>query len=604
MSYVQIEPFKGGFLARGLELDPRLRIGGYPGYAGEFTSNRGSVRTIVYKDSDGRIYTTEDKQFLLVNVTIDGNPTLIFTANTNVPHTNVAGTVHPWRDEWANMKTDAPTRNGLIWPFDIWQEAWTYIAQREPAVPVSFYRWPKEGVPWDGAWIAGVDIFGIDKIQPIALSWWPRRTATFNLLKRGDYWALRFLGDGVVNGNESIFNDLHHNPYVGDWREYDAHRWIFTGDNDKTLLFSARHLDPPPSGELPSAYHLYSVDNKRLNQAGSWSLGGIDNIDNGVEFFNGNDNPEFDMNILAIINNLTDTERYRLRDSKYFELRVNADTAYKPYNPTAVIANLPGGGSSCPGGAWDGTHESCWPYGNAYTPTIGRAQCTTLDDFEVDQHCQQWAIDNASNEKLTLMTNLCSTQEGQDVRYASTCKCFYPLEKYAQEISARHKGNPAVTAALRTTGQLQCSSGLCMQEGEFSDRLFYREGRRCDICVQAINADINVTGNVGPINFRQKCLADISHTWPEFVSRLETMGAYRIGVGGLYRNILINEGATAIKLNASTIAGKNAIAQLTALASLPRDSAGNVTITREQWRSNAPRYSEEILIFMIDTAET
>src|SRR5688572_11186971 len=128
MSYLQVET-RDGYITRSLTLSILARVGGYPGYLANITDQRSSVRTILYLDDD-ILYLTSDKTFFLATVQANnGEYIWIFTSNPNVEPLTLSSIqstwgaiTWSWREEWANMRTDNPNRNNLIWPVRSWEE--------------------------------------------------------------------------------------------------------------------------------------------------------------------------------------------------------------------------------------------------------------------------------------------------------------------------------------------------------------------------------------------------------------------------------------------------------------------------------------------------
>lgn len=593
MPYRQIR-LNGLALTRGRNIDSSARSGGYPAYPATWSDNKTSVLSILYEDGTG-IYLTADKTFKLV--TINGGA--YFSANVGLPAYIPEGTqAIPWYDSWANQSNTSIDYNGLVLQAGSAAEALSVLSAY--SAPIAFYRdIPNNqgrGIPWEdqGAWIGGVNRYGQSWGEPVAYSWWPTSAlhyGTFWLSARGNQWALRPTQTGTPNINSSAKQDRQ-SDYLGEWEAYGAYRWMFTNNDNNIMKIDFTHIGG-------SIYQLTS-DNKRLNQAGQWYqvLPFVD-VWNGVEFFEDNNNGVFNISIVVVANTdlkfiPDDTLVYRV--GPYAEFRRLQTETWDFYNPMNVTANLPKGGNLCSVNVWDGTQLDCYQQPLPYTFTLGNAECTTVDSFSNDVHCQEWGKTNKGEAIETRLRTLCSEA---DYTAGSVCNCFLSDNVYYNRIASELGAN--IARGVQATKGLQCESGLCPQDGSLSAQLYYYGGRRCDYCIQVFDLNLTAQQINANINLVQQCAStDASYTWNDLIGRLTDLGAYVEGVGGTYKDVIISRDKSTIYLNGTTTKGKYALQQLPLLQYIPTtDKYGRIVITEETWKGNITGYSRDIVLALL-----
>lgn len=613
MSYIQVET-QGGYITRSLQLFAIARSDGYPGYLANITNQRKSVRTILYLEED-ILYLTEDKTFFLSQLA-DPNDTIsfgrwIFTSNPDAEPLSLSdisstwGTiVYEWSDRWANMKTDDPTRNDLLWPVRTWEEAWNYILERE--YTIMYQRIDSD------IWISPVSSFGGTAMVTGAFAW-RGRGAPFKLQKRGNTWGLQYLEMGTIDAEQVVnFKGNREGAYIKSWNEGESHRWVLTDTIGEALFFNI-------TSSQEGVYQFW-YQGIRLNEGGCWrvrpfTICGVNSVDGGVEFYNGNNNPEIFLQANVINPGLTDTERYFLGQNRFLLLKRDQNNLLPDFNPEGVTLNLPRGSPICNENEWEGTNINCYSRANTpYVQARGQEQCTTLDDFSHDIHCQQWAITNRGPQIDQRLFNLC--RDVSSDTYNDVCSCFRPDNVYYNALLAQRRDDPElarqVANDVRATNLLQCVSGLCVP-GTFSANIFYSGSRRCDVCIQALRTNIQAGGNItGNINLRQICTqTDVTYTWTDLITRLQDLGAYRIintngttRASGTFPHVIINQQGTSIKFITSTTGGRRTLQGLRSLSLLDeRDAQGNIILTQERFRSNPASYSNDALLFFLDARE-
>jgi len=616
MSYLQVET-RGGYITRSLNLSLSARLDGYPGYMANITDQRNSVRTILYLEDD-ILYLTDDKTFFLSSKQLQNEEyVFIFTSNPDAEPLTLSAiqntwgvSIWEWRSEWANMKTDSPDRNDLLWSVRSWEEAWSIIEANRYIV---LYRRIADGF-WDDRWITPVDSFGGTTFVTGAFAWKQNSPAPFYLYKRGNDWTLQYRDMGTLNADVVInIAPNRTGAYIVSWSEGESNRWLLTADVEGALYFQVQSLQ--------DGVYEFSYGDRRLNQGGYWTIRPFTSyyvgaVYDGVEFYNGNDNSPIRMNMYVIAPELSDTQRYILSQNQFVNLMRDQNNFLPEYNVQAVTANRPRGVSVCNENEWEGTNVNCYRRANTpYVQARGEQQCTTLDDFTNDVHCQQWAITNRGPGIDTQLYNLC--RNTPDNTYTSVCSCYRPDQTYYNAILQQRRDDPELAQQIandvRATNLLQCVSGLCVP-GTFSANTFYHGSRRCDVCIQALRTNIQAGGNIlGNINLRQVCVqSDVTYTWNDLITRLQDLGAYRlvrnstgsITPSGIFPHVIINADGTSIKLITSTKGGRQAITDSRLLSSIDnKDSQGNVILTQERWRSNTSGYSNEVLIFFLEARE-
>lgn len=614
MSYIQVET-RGGYITRSLTLSVLARIGGYPGYLANITDQRSLVRTILYLHND-ILYLTSDKTFFLTELprerVDEGQSGWVFTSNPEADPLTLStisstwgAIAYEWMDEWANMKTDDPTRNDLLWPVRTWQEAWNYI--HDKGYTVMFQRLGING--WSTEWISPVSAFGGTAHVTAAFAW-KGRGAPFKLQKRDNRWGLQYLEEGTVDAEHLIsFKGNRTGAYVKSWDEGESNRWLLTDTIGEALFFE---VVPTQDG-----VYQFWYNGRRLNEGGYWRVRPwpASGVSEGVEFYNGNDNPEIYLQAIVVNPGLTDTEMYLLGQNRFLQLRRDQYNPLPNFNPQGVTINRPKGAPVCNENEWEGMNINCYKRANTpYTSIRGQEQCTTLDDFSSDVHCQQWAISNRGPQMDQRLFNLC--RNAPTGTYNDVCSCFRPDQVYYDAILEQRRNDPELARQIandvRATNLLQCASGLCIP-GTFSANAFYHGSRRCDVCIQALRTNIQAGGNIsGPINIRQVCTqTDVTYTWTDLVTRLQDIGAYRIvrdgttlRYSGIYPHVIINADGTSIKFITSTVGGRKVLQGLRILSLLDdRDAQGNIILTQEKFKSNPASYSNDALLFFLEARE-
>lgn len=614
MGYIQII-LNQQYLARDLLVNPEARIEGYPGYLAIETNDPGLVRTILYEDN-GIIYITQDKKFILTlgeNISLSngemGN-SLIFSSNPYIiPFTldtlisTYGASYRDWNAIWANQSTDDPMRTGLIWPSQTWQESWQIMLDKQ--YPVAFRGInPKPDPPW----ISVVDSYGrespIQNTGSFASSTigaalaWRSRPYLFNLLQKGSEWGLMYLGYAIPDANEffagSTSGQARTDLWVKSWDYNDANRWLFTSHSNRILYFNTTMID--------TNSYAFIYQSKPLIIGGYWELplGLFGRIYDGVEFYKTSTKSPMPVSINIVSNSLSDLDRYRLGQNIFVTTWIQPNTQYPMWKPENITANMPKGTGICTSTQWTGSQIGCYESNIPYPTTIGKIECTTLDDFSNDIHCREWAIANRDSSIDNLFTSLCTSQYPQ---HEEICKCYWPDNIYYNAIVKRN--NQTTAEALKTTNLLQCASGLCVPDGSFSSSVYYRGTRRCDVCVQSLSVDLAGATIGGNVNLREICtIVDITYTWEDLIQRLESLGASRIvqsgntfSLQGINRNIIINKDKTAI-----TIIKSDTLSRYPFLANIPnKDINGNPVLTRQIWSTNSTKYSTQLLAYFLET---
>lgn len=613
MPYIQVET-RGGYITRSYTLSILARVDGYPGYLANIGDNRKLVRTILYLEDD-ILYLSDDKRFILSTVEDENDGYIwIFSSYPDTPPLRLStiaeiwgAQVYPWRSEWANMKTDSPDRNDLLWPVRTWEEAWNIIEERGYTVMIKRIR--------DNRWISAIDSFGTTSFVTAGFAW-KREGAPFSLIKRDNQWGLRYLNEGTVEATKTfIVKPNRTGLYVWPWREGGSDRWLLTESIGNALFWNVESFE--------DGVYEFLYQNKRLNQGRCWRIRPIASctlgtltVTDGVEFANTSQS-NIDISLYVINPGLTDVDKYILSQNRFIYLMRDQNNQLPQWIPENISVNLPRGRGICNENEWEGTNMNCYQRSNLpYTQIRGQEQCTTLDDFSHDIHCQQWAINNKGNRIDTLLSSLCqnvSVNEYQDV-----CGCYLPDNVYYTSLLQQRRDDPELARQIandvRSTNLLQCVSGLCTP-GSFSANVFYNDSRRCDICIQALRADIQAGGDIlGNIDLRQVCTqADITYTWDGLIERLIDLGAYKliqdrdtgmITSTGIYPHVVINQNNTSIKFITTTEEGMNTLQSLRSLSLLnTRDTQGNIILTQDVWRTNPTLYTTESILFLLDARE-
>lgn len=623
MSYLQLETTEG-YLSRSLTLSPLAKIGGYPGYLASITDQRRSVRTILYMEND-ILYLTNDKTFFLSQVP-NNYGGWIFTSNPNAEPLTLSlmqatwGNIRvwPWRNEWANMRTDDPNRNNLIWPVRTWEEAWNYIRTEIRDYHVLFRRIETEA--WDARWLTPVDSFGGTTFVTGAFAWKNHSPAPFFLHRRGNDWTLQYRDDGTLHADVVInFEGNRSGAYIVPWSSGASSRWVLGADIEGALFFQ---VNSPEDG-----IYTFNYGDRKLNQGGCWEVRpfsscvfGTSVVTDGVEFYNDHrnegDERSLYLNMYVVAPALTDTQRYILGQNQFVNLMRDQNNFLPDYDPIGVTENLPLSGAICNENEWEGTNINCYQRANTpYTHLRGQELCTTLDDFSNDIHCQQWAVTNKGPQIDQRLYGIC-----RDVpidQYQSVCGCYRTDDVYYNQILQQRRDDPELARQIandvRATNLLQCTSGLCVP-GTFSANTFYHGSRRCDVCIQAMRLDIraggNITGNINPIQVCTQTVA--TYSWQELISRLEELGAYRnvrdengtVTTIGTHPHVIINVARTSIKLITSTTGGRQILQLLPTLRVIDsRDQYGNIIVTQDRWRNTPEAMSTDIMLFMVKARE-
>jgi hypothetical protein len=581
-------------LTRGRTIDSAGRSNGYPAYRGLWSSSNTSVLSIVYQDGSG-IYLTNEKKFRLAYY----NDSMWFTSDLSQPAYIPTNTISlQWYDEWANQTNTSIDYKGLVLQSMSAGHALNVLAAY-PA-PISFCRKSKNNqgrnVPWSDqdAWIAPVNRYGGSNGEPVAFSWWPDSAGhygSFWLSSRNGPWALRPTVLGLPNIDSATI-EQRPSDYVGEWIAYTGYRWEFANSDAKAMRIEFQHLGG-------STYEM-SSDGKRLNQAGHWYqvLPHVD-IYNGTEFYNENNNGVFEMDFVVIANanrNFIPDDTLVYRVGPYAEFRRLQNEPWFPLNINAITSNLPKGGNLCSVSFWDGSQLDCLTQNVPYTYDLGLSECSTLDSFTNDIHCQDWAKYNKGEALQRQLTSLCANSTYND---PSLCNCFLNESIYYNRLVE----NVGTTAArgIQATRGLQCESGLCPQDGSLSSNLFYYGDRSCNYCIQVFELNLTAETINANINSIQQCVTtDASYTFQDLIARLKELGAYQQSNGtGIYKDVVIGLDNT-IYLNTTTVKGKNALQNLPLLQYIPSlDQYKRIMITEQTYRGNITGYSRDITLFLL-----
>lgn len=588
MSYVQIE-VDGGYITRAMSISRDARMNGYPGYRAEITDMRSSVRTILYVSND-RVYLSDEKVFVL-------SDTWVFTSDPYAVPLLLSSMDHIlylWNDKWANMKTDPPSRNDLIWPLRTWEEVLDYIHRRQ--FHIHIMRNETDG--WKKRWIDTVDSFGGSRFVAAAYRW-GNGAATFTLQKRDNSWGLKAVYDTLADAENHISgNKPRKGNYVKSWNYGKSNRWLLTSSIDKALFFNISSID--------DGVYRFSYQDRPLTEAGCWTIAfgklgicKISGVLQGVEFYT-NNKPPMDLSIVVVEPDMSDMDRFLLNQDTFVSLHRDQYNVLPPYNIDAIINNLPSNTNAC-SSTWDGVNMNCYRESNKpYTYNIGKDQCSTLDDMSVDTHCQQWAIANRGNDVDTMMHTLCKdTEPGQ---YDNVCSCYHRDSVYYDAIVQQRKGDRSIANDVKATNLLQCVSGLC-KGGTPSAEMFYHGNRKCDVCIQAARINVQADRIDGDIKIKQACThVDSTYTWDDLINRLLLLGAYDSSVNrGIHTHVIINNDRSAIKIMNSTDVERDTLNDIPLLSSIGnRDSGSNVIVTRSQWSTNPGKYSNDILLYFLE----
>lgn len=586
--YAQVE-IDGGYITRAMSLSRDARIAGYPGYKATVTSERSSVRTILYISND-RIYLSDERIFMLTTGWVftsspHASPLLLSTLHGAV--------LYPWHDEWANMKTDPPSRNDLLWPYRTWEEVWDYIYRRQFRIHIM--RNSTNG--WKKAWVDTVDSFGGNRFVTAGYRW-GNGAATFTLQRRGkDEWGLQAVDPTIEDAENTISGkSTRKGNYVKSWTYGKSNRWLLTSTLGKALFFNVANVG--------DGMYRFSYQDKPLTEAGCWTIAfgklgicKINGVLQGVEFYS-NKKPPMDLSIVVVEPNLSDVDRYLLDMDRFVLLHRDQHNRLPTYNIDAITANRPSHSNVCTN-TWDGVNMNC--YGSRmvpYTYNIGNDQCTTVDDMSVDPHCQRWAIENRGTTIDDKMYTICKDTSPGD-QYDNVCSCYHPDTVYYDAIVQAKRGDRSTANSVKATNLLQCVSGMCKANTP-SAEMFYHGNRRCDICIQSATVNIQASNITGDSTMKQICPgADISYTWDELIDRLIALGAYDTSTRkGTYTHVIINNDRSAIKIDGSK---QKELKDLSRLSSIQnRDTAGNIIVTRSQWATDPTKYSMDILIYFLD----
>lgn len=624
MSYVQIE-IADKVLTRSPTISVEARSGGYPGYLASLTDFRSNVRTILYQDNN-TLYLTDDKTFFL---STGQNGQWIFTSNpkaTPLPVSSLPDAVaYPWRSEWANMKTDSPDRNDLIWPVRTLTEAINYVKNKGLPIGIQMYTKvnrdsEEKAWLWVKFYYPGVG-----------------QTGYFPVQNRGEVVSPAIFQMTALSGTEGVglaYRDKNSGWLnVSCWNEGGACRWITHLSGTYPAISMEFDFDPGQK------QYTISSGGQYLNMGGWWWLYyPAEEIERGVEFFNkippldtsggilgvdpelfarSNSTP---IRLYIIRNEISALDRYVLGPWFRFVQDNAAFTEYPQWRYDEILANYTKGSSVCKDNEWEGGDITCYRNRQIpYTAARGIEQCTTLDDFSNDTHCQTWAINNRGQDIDTQLRRLCeNTSVGE---YDDVCACFRPDNVYIQAIRDQRKDQPqlgeAVVFSARTNNLLPCISGLCTQGSNgsrFSPSVYYGGVRTCNVCIQALSANITAGGDIkGDIYNRQVCFLvsgnnSDKYTWNGLIDKLTEMGAVRVNkdgtTSGTVPYVVINSDGDAIKLSTTTTGGRLALSQTKLLSKIDtKDPQGNVILTRQKWLSNPQEYTKEVLVFFFEEAQ-
>lgn len=548
-----------GILARNLELDSNSRINGYPGYNTEYSS-RNSIRSILYEDSTG-VYLSSDKKFKLTNVR--GN--LIFSADPSVESYIPEGIRYLWSNIWANQMNSNNLKEDLVWPFETWQEAWSYIARKRFLVTLfasfgEIPQWP------NGAWMTQSE----DRII------WSTRPSLFYLIDENGSYGFQIESGYYVSIAENIR--------------------IVLRDNAQELL---RIVPQRIGGSAYNMYKFNTQDPVTWNKLCYWILC-IRSEPYAMSV--GGGNPPISIQLVVIDHRLTDMDLYRL--GSYADLKTSSQVFYPNPQLFNIRENMPTGITCDLSAGWTGTSLPCDSYRIPYTPIVGFQQCNTLDDFSNDQHCTLWAKEYNPSIIEQRLKLLCQTYP-IDGPNSNICKCYYPDNIYFDKI--RESVSERVATGIKATNILQCVSGLCTQDGSFSADIFYRGSRKCDLCIQVMSTNINADQIKGNITLQQLCTqVDASFTWQNLISDLRRYGTYQIGQPqetNIFKHVIISSDGLSIKLLLGSTLAKNVVQESQFLKFVPKGKDGNIIITQAIWNRSPTTYSNEILSFFLNARE-
>lgn len=624
MSYVQIRQ-NGRVLTRSMEIDPSGKIRGYPAYRAEWTDRKTSVLSILFRDSTG-IYLTSDKTYRLALI----YGSMYFSSDLLIKD-YIPDNIQEirWYDTWANQKNTTPEYTGLVVPPLDPKETLDLLVKLN--VPISLFRDVPNNqgrnIPWadQGAWIGSTTATQFLKgdrpeLARVLFSWWPSSevySSAFFLRDIKGSWALSPVLPGVPDFQSLRIGERHAGntgKYVGDWGDSNANRWNFS--NEFIMTFDINHIGG-------YTYQLWKGD-RRLNQAGHWSrISPKIDVYNGTEFYNGNDIGVMNIDFVVMPNTdanfiLDDITVFRLGPFVRAMHSMKDDFSFSSINPDNIKPNMPKGGEICnTSTGWNGTMLNCTTQKVAYDNVLGPIECTSLDDFTNDIHCQQWALNNKSPIIEDMMKNLCINTSYDN---PEVCNCFLPNSVYEDRIVTAH--NQATLNAVRATNILQCSSGLCNQDGTFSSNLFYYGNKKCDYCI--ISGDINLIaqGNIDNntiVQIQQCSSTDSSYTWVDLIDYLKFQGAYVIGstpTTPVFYDVIISSNDLYIFLNISTDTGRIAISNSSSLQYIPPititpailsifpflhgiDPTSYMIISKDIWKSDISGYSSDIKMFML-----
>lgn len=610
------------YLSRSRELLPIARTQGYPGYTATWNPDtKNSVLSILYLEKN-LIYLDSTKRFLLVR---DPNGRQVFTTSKstqNVPITiqsllcepNPDGRLNKWYADWKNQSNTTPSsdlQDGLVWPFQTWQEAWTYVSGQQ--LPISLQIWTQNGYKWivQGNKFLSFRYFTIADLNNIPLE--------FDLVKKGDnLWNLivkRWGGDyGLIKC----------------WNDSGACRWKQSPGGE--ILFGAlsdldRSLFPPANFivdnklDISNDYAISSGDGRYINVGGTWLTPDAGIQYNGIEFYT-RDRKESKLYIISPL--VTPLEQYQL--SPWFEIMQSVGIPYPPLDPLKIAANKPDGPFICTSSEWDGININCQGEQIRYTLQTGKSQCNSLDDFQNDSHCQLWAENYKEDSNLydtnigieSKLLTLCeNTGKGQ---YDSVCDCYRPNSFYEDQIKKRYDEDPELSRRILSTmsagNDRRCLTNDCFLGKNFSSNLYYKKnpstgtGKTCSPCFQTATTNITAGGNIniqGGINIQQVCTAsDRSYTWQGLIDELSASLATTIFIDngvlkttGKYRHVIVDTRNNTIRLVFPTKESEQAnLKNYEYLQSIPtRDRLGNIIIDQAEWNKNPTRASQNIWTF-------
>ncbi len=572
MPYIQVM-IGNGYLARALNIGPIARIAGHPGYMATAVDSDDLVRSILFLGIDGRIHLDREGVWTLIAPKDDAEPRDWIFTSMNEPSNAITigdietmgGTWREWNEVWANMDTDDPRRGGLVWPLGSWEDAWDYVQAQ--GLGLHLYMVPNTLFP-GGAWVSRED----DRM------YWGQGAIAMLLIRYKDGRGLRLASDG---------------SYVGCWEASNACRWTAQTSRDRALYFQVDIVHGQNIG------YILTYQGKRLN-VGQWIFGFLQRQANGVEFFDGNpDVPQLIVQgiIFGGLDGRAPIALDRWILEPWFQFQATQGQALGPINALQITENLPRSGGGCLETEWQGVQMACLDRPIPYAPSIGRAQCTTLDAFQKDPHCQAWAFGEPGIESR--LQDLC--QDAGD-EYMDVCACFLPQKRYYDALRVRY--SQRIAEDVRASNLLQCASGLCTgQEGSFSPSLFYQGSRRCDVCIQAVALDLENTTVQGDIVVKQLCTqVDPTYSWEDLLERLQNLGAWKLpDTSPVYRHVIIQADESAIVIDPRSDLAQEALQNLNLLSQISgKDARGRLILSKALWTTNPTTYTNEVIVFFLD----